>query len=90
MTYDRTAFVGHGAMVDEAHLAPALRLHHAHEWHGAARRDQHDGRELRNHGDAQDDGYLDPHGATMSKACHLMKIGHSFDYLTRDPGAGAA
>lgn len=29
---------------------------------------------------------LEPHGAsTMYKACHLMKIGHSFEYMSRDP-----
>jgi hypothetical protein len=30
-------------------------------------------------------GAMEPHGATMAGACHLMKIGHSFAYKTRDP-----
>jgi hypothetical protein len=28
---------------------------------------------------------LEPHSANMVRACHLMKIGHSFEYVTRDP-----
>jgi len=28
---------------------------------------------------------LDAHGTSMAKACHLMKVGHSFDYVSRDP-----
>jgi hypothetical protein len=29
---------------------------------------------------------LEPHSATsMVKACHLMKVGHSFQYISRDP-----
>jgi len=28
---------------------------------------------------------LDPHGSSMARACHLMKVGHSFEYLSRDP-----
>ena len=28
---------------------------------------------------------MEPHTATMAGACHLMKIGHSFEYKSRDP-----
>jgi len=28
---------------------------------------------------------LDPQRATMAEACHLMKVGYSFQYVTRDP-----
>jgi hypothetical protein len=28
---------------------------------------------------------LEPHGTSMVKACHLMKVGHSFEYVSRDP-----
>jgi hypothetical protein len=28
---------------------------------------------------------LETHGASMAKACHLMKVGHSFEYVSRDP-----
>jgi len=28
---------------------------------------------------------MEAHGTSMAKACHLMKVGHSFDYKTRDP-----
>jgi len=28
---------------------------------------------------------MEPHTASMAHACHLMKVGHSFDYLSRDP-----
>jgi hypothetical protein len=28
---------------------------------------------------------LEPHGTSMARACHLMKVGHSFEYLSRDP-----
>lgn len=28
---------------------------------------------------------LEPHSTTMAGACHLMKVGYSFDYVTRDP-----
>ncbi len=28
---------------------------------------------------------LEPRGATMATACHLMKVGRSFTYLSRDP-----
>ncbi|MEP6673192.1 MAG: hypothetical protein ABJF10_28845 [Chthoniobacter sp.] len=28
---------------------------------------------------------LEPHGISMAKACHLMKVGHSFEYVSRDP-----
>jgi len=28
---------------------------------------------------------LEPHGTTMGTACHLMKVAHSFAYLSRDP-----
>jgi hypothetical protein len=28
---------------------------------------------------------LEPHSATMIRACHLMKVGYSFDYASRDP-----
>jgi hypothetical protein len=28
---------------------------------------------------------MEPHGATMAGACHLMKVGHSFEYKSRDP-----
>jgi hypothetical protein len=30
-------------------------------------------------------GSLDPQRATMAKACHLMKVGYSFQYASRDP-----
>ncbi|HEY3900385.1 MAG TPA: hypothetical protein VGM54_17380 [Chthoniobacter sp.] len=28
---------------------------------------------------------MEPHTATMAGACHLMKVGHSFEYKSRDP-----
>jgi hypothetical protein len=28
---------------------------------------------------------LEPHGTNMARACHLMKVGHSFEYVSRDP-----
>jgi hypothetical protein len=28
---------------------------------------------------------MEPHSMTMGTACHLMKVGHSFAYVTRDP-----
>lgn len=28
---------------------------------------------------------MEPRNASMAHACHLMKVGHSFDYLSRDP-----
>jgi hypothetical protein len=28
---------------------------------------------------------MEPRTASMAHACHLMKVGHSFDYLSRDP-----
>lgn len=28
---------------------------------------------------------MEAHPASMAHACHLMKVGHSFDYLSRDP-----
>jgi hypothetical protein len=28
---------------------------------------------------------MEAHGATMAGACHLMKVGHSFEYKSRDP-----
>ncbi len=28
---------------------------------------------------------MEPHRLTMSTACHLMKVGHSFEYRSRDP-----
>jgi hypothetical protein len=28
---------------------------------------------------------LEPHTATMAGACHLMKVGHSFEYKSHDP-----
>jgi hypothetical protein len=28
---------------------------------------------------------LEPQRTTMAKACHLMKVGYSFEYVTRDP-----
>lgn len=28
---------------------------------------------------------LEPHSTSMVKACHLMKVGHSFEYASRDP-----
>lgn len=28
---------------------------------------------------------METHGTTMGTACHLMKVGHSFEYVSRDP-----
>jgi hypothetical protein len=28
---------------------------------------------------------MEPHATSMVKACHLMKVGHSFEYISRDP-----
>jgi hypothetical protein len=28
---------------------------------------------------------MEPHPTYMAKVCHLMKVGHSFDYVSRDP-----
>jgi len=28
---------------------------------------------------------LEPHASSMVRACHLMKVGHSFEYVSRDP-----
>lgn len=28
---------------------------------------------------------MEPHTASMTHVCHLMKVGHSFDYISRDP-----
>ena len=28
---------------------------------------------------------MEPHAASMARVCHLMKVGHSFEYVSRDP-----